>query len=179
MLELACGTGIWTKELSRYAHSIHVVDSSPEVLEICRGKVDCPRFSADCGDLFEWEPLRHYDFVFFSFWLSHVPPARFPAFWKKVGAALRPGGTAFFVDSAVHSGAPVDQEPRPDGEWVARRDLADGREFEIVKIYYQPERLRASLEALGWSADVRKTREFFVYGSASQLDSELPDSRGG
>jgi demethylmenaquinone methyltransferase/2-methoxy-6-polyprenyl-1,4-benzoquinol methylase len=46
------------------------------------------------ADLFAWQPARRYDFVFMSFWLSHVPAARFDGFFDTVARALAPGGTA-------------------------------------------------------------------------------------
>ena len=34
ILELACGTGLWTEQLARYADHITAVDASPEVLKL-------------------------------------------------------------------------------------------------------------------------------------------------
>ncbi len=167
ILELACGTGIWTQELARYAESLDVVDSSPEVLEICKSKIQHPRITFHCSDIFDWAPQRKYDFVFFSFWLSHVPPSRFAPFWKKVRAALDPGGAVFFLDNAQNLGAPTDQQPRSEDDWLARRDLRDGREFDIVKIFYEPSELEEQLRSLGWTCRVRRTDSFFIYGEAS------------
>ncbi len=39
VLELACGTGLWTVELARHAASVTAVDASPEVLEINRTRL--------------------------------------------------------------------------------------------------------------------------------------------
>ncbi len=38
VLEIACGTGLWTAELARYADRVTAVDASPEVLEINRAR---------------------------------------------------------------------------------------------------------------------------------------------
>lgn len=75
------------------------VDASPEVIDLARAGVDDPRADYVCADLFAWEPSASYDVCFFSFWLSHVPEARFEDFWAKVGRALAPGGRVVFVDS--------------------------------------------------------------------------------
>ena len=48
-----------------------------------------------------------------------------------------------------------------------RRELNDGRAFEIVKVFHEPEGLAARLEPLGWCGDYRMTANFFIYGSAS------------
>jgi demethylmenaquinone methyltransferase/2-methoxy-6-polyprenyl-1,4-benzoquinol methylase len=120
------------------------------------------------ADLFAWEPSAVYDVCFFGFWLSHVPEARFESFWAKVGRALRPGGRVFFVDSRPSELSSARDHRLPDrGEETMIRRLADGREFRIVKRFYEPQALQQRLAALGWNAQVHTTGEFFVYGQAT------------
>src|SRR5215831_7029409 len=99
VLELACGTGIWSRELARYADTLTLVDSSPEVLAINASRFSHPRVTRVEASIFDWQPERAYDVVFFSFWLSHVPLERFSDFWALVGTCLAPHGRAFFIDS--------------------------------------------------------------------------------
>lgn len=47
------------------------------------------------------------------------------------------------------------------------RRLADGREYHVVKHWFQADALQRQLVQLGWHADIRKTSEFFVYGQAT------------
>lgn len=146
VLELACGTGLWTERLAAAADHVHAIDASPEVFAI--------------------DSLPAADFVFFGFWLSHVPPDRFDSFWRTVRSALRPRGRVFFVDSRLApSSTAVDHEP-PTDAGIERRKLNDGREFEIVKVFYQPEPLQQRLASLGWRANVRTSGDYFVYGIA-------------
>jgi SAM-dependent methyltransferase len=169
VLELACGTGLWTVELARHAAGIIAVDASPEVLDINRARLreagpELPvRYVR--ADLFDWRPEESYDAVFFGFWLSHVPPERFTAFWDLVRAALRPGGRAFFVDS-LGPEAPAEKRRlgrTPEGHTMVRR-LNDGREFEIVKVFYEPAELEARLAGMGWRFSVRTTEKHLLYG---------------
>ena len=51
------------------------------------------------ADLFNWTPNQQFDFIFFGFWLSHVPMEQFTPFWQMVKGALKPKGRVFFVDS--------------------------------------------------------------------------------
>jgi SAM-dependent methyltransferase len=168
VLELACGTGLWTRHLTAHAHRVTAVDASREVLEINRRRVDDPSVTYLEADLFAWEPDGLYDVCFFSFWLSHVPEERFADFWEKVGRALAPGGRVFFLDSSRSDlASAVDHKlPAPDEEVMLRR-LADGREFQIVKRFYEPPALELRLADLGWSAQVQTTTEFFLYGHAT------------
>jgi demethylmenaquinone methyltransferase/2-methoxy-6-polyprenyl-1,4-benzoquinol methylase len=153
VLELAAGTGLWTRHLVRHADSLTAVDAAPEALALNRARVgDDVDFVL--ADIFEWAPPRRYDACFFGFWISHVPAPRFAEFWQLVERALVPDGRVFFVDTQPPSMGWSTVEL--DGE-VARRRLNDGREFEIVKRYYDPSVLQQELAELGWALDVRTT----------------------
>ena len=77
VLELACGSGLWTIELLRHAKTITAVDASSEMLAIASVRARDPRVRFVRADIFDWTPEERYDVVFFSFWLSHVPLERF------------------------------------------------------------------------------------------------------
>jgi SAM-dependent methyltransferase len=155
VLELAAGTGIWTRRLAEHADRVTAVDASAEVLERNREKVG-PGAAVDhaVADVFDWEPPRAFDVCFFSFWLSHVPRLRLAAFWDLVGRALEPGGRVFLIDNA-RTGDPRHTVSR-SGE-VMRRRLSDGREFEIVKRFWAPDELEREVAAYGWSLRARET----------------------
>src|SRR6202035_2825910 len=85
VLELACGPGTWTRELLRHARTITAVDGAPEMLALARERLQDERVQLLRADLFDWEPDRRYDVVFFGFWLSHVPHERFSDFWSLIG----------------------------------------------------------------------------------------------
>src|SRR4026208_645508 len=74
ILELACGTGIWTETLLQMGDKVIAMDAAPEMLEIARQKLGEERIQYQQADLFRWQPDRQYDLVFFANWLSHVPP---------------------------------------------------------------------------------------------------------
>jgi SAM-dependent methyltransferase len=170
VLELACGTGLWTRRLVDYATHVTAVDAAPEVLEINQARVANPMVRYVEADLFQWAPEpAAYDVCVFTFWLSHVPDDRFAAFWDTVGSALRPDGRVLFIDSArtERSTAADHVLPGRDEQAMTRR-LDDGREFQIVKRFYDPDALESELAALGWRAEVGGTAEFFIHGTATR-----------
>jgi 2-polyprenyl-3-methyl-5-hydroxy-6-metoxy-1,4-benzoquinol methylase len=165
VLELAGGTGLWTELLARTANSLTVVDASPEVIEINRARVDRTDTQYIVADLFEWQPESTYDAIFFSFWLSHVPYDRFVQFWRMLMVALRPGGSVFLIDSLFeHSSTAKDHLLLDSGDSSLTRKLNDGREFQIIKVFYSATELSRHLEELGWSTDLQETEKYFVYG---------------
>lgn len=168
VLELACGTGQWTLLLAGRAATLTAVDAAPEMLAIARQRVAGAGHTVEFvrADLFGWRPPRRYDTVFFAFWLSHVPPARFAEFWELVAVALAPGGRAVFVDdgpAAPGNEHVLDAQPAP----AVRRWLADGSEHRVVKVISEPDELTAALTGLGWTATVRPVHGAFIAGTAS------------
>lgn len=168
VLELACGTGLWTRHLAPRAERLVAVDAAPEAIERNRARVGDARVEYAVADLFAWnpEPSQRFDFVFFGFWLSHVPEARFDAFWEQVAAWLDADGTVFLVDNTRHRDSPAHnhriEEPAPG---VSRRYLNDGRCFDIVKHFYEPDALSERLRALGWRGRVATTPRYFLHAA--------------
>jgi SAM-dependent methyltransferase len=155
VLELAAGTGIWTRKLVRIAERVVAVDANAETLALNADEAELV-----VADIFEFEPAEMFDVVSFSFWLSHVPDERFDEFWGTVRAALAPGGRVFLVDSG-----PRETEPGDDRQV---RQLADGREFRIVKKFWRPAELAERVAPLGFSLELRLTANGnFLYGFGS------------
>ena len=171
VLELAGGTGIWTLELAKFASSLTVVDASEEMLALNRMRCEAAASQADIPyrtrveDIFRFKPAQSFDVVFFSFWLSHVPETHFGPFWENVRAWLSPGGRCFFIDSKLAPEALASNHPHPNLEReTATRKLNDGREFNIVKRFYDPSELAKRLSGLGFSTQTDSTENFFIYG---------------
>ena len=167
LLELACGTGLFTRHIAPRVPQVTAVDASPEVIAINRARVAAANVDYIEADLFSWRPAERYDAVFFSFWLSHVPDDRFAAFWDVVASALVPAGAAYLIDSAFDPTSTARDHvlPKRDAGIVTRR-LNDGREFRIVKLFYRPAELAMKVAALGWRADIRQTGTYFIHGEA-------------
>jgi trans-aconitate methyltransferase len=169
VLELACGTGLFTRLIAPRVARLTAVDASTEVIEINRARVGADNVDYVQADLFAWRPARRYDAIFFSFWLSHVPDQRFAAFWELVASALAPGGAAYLIDSAFDPTSTAKDHVLTGRETgIVTRKLNDGREFRIVKVFYQPAELAAKLEPLGWKSHLVQTPRYFIYGEVTR-----------
>jgi SAM-dependent methyltransferase len=164
VLEIACGTGLWTEHLAPRADRLTALDSSPEAIELARARVGSG-VELVVANVFEWAPPRRFDSIFFGFWLSHVPPARFADFWRLLGRCLTPGGRVLFVDEGA---ARASMEPKllPGRAGAAERQLRDGSVHKIVKVFHEPEELTRTLAGLGWSAEIELTDEGFIVCTA-------------
>jgi SAM-dependent methyltransferase len=168
VLELAGGTGWWTERLARTADRLTVVDSSPEVLARNQQRVGRADVNYVVGDLFDWRADSTYDAVFFSFWLSHVPRARFGEFWSLVHSCLTPSGRAFLIDNRndpVRDTTTKDPFVLHDDADLHLRRLRDGGRYRVVSVLYEPGELQSLIDAEGWTAEIQATR-WFIFGSA-------------
>jgi SAM-dependent methyltransferase len=159
-LELAAGTGIWTRRLVRLAQRVVAVDANRETLALNTSDAELVQ-----ADVFAWRPEERFDLVFFSFWLSHVPHERFDEFWTLVRSALRPGGRVFLVDSGAGDSAHTGTDQADEQE---TRSLSDGRTFRIVKRRWGRAELSARVRPLGFALELHDTAHgHFLYGGGA------------
>jgi ubiquinone/menaquinone biosynthesis C-methylase UbiE len=169
ILELAAGTGIWTKELVKLADKVTVIDAAPEMLDITKEKVQSNKVDYIVADLFQWQPQQQYDMVFFGFWLSHVPPQKLDAFLKTVAAALKPDGRVFMVDSRRNSTGMANDQPHLEDGISQERLLNDGNRYTIIKIYYETSALEAAFKQAGLEANAHYTDTYFIYAQGQKV----------
>ena len=101
VLEIACGTGLWTEALAGLADTVTAIDAAPEVVEIASDRVRSANVSFEVADVFSWTPGTRFDVIFFSAWLSHVPMDLFEQFWQLLRGLLAEDGLVLFIDEHV------------------------------------------------------------------------------
>jgi demethylmenaquinone methyltransferase/2-methoxy-6-polyprenyl-1,4-benzoquinol methylase len=164
VLEIACGTGLWTEALAGWAVTVTAIDAAPEAVAIARDRVRAAGVSFEVADVFSWDPGTRFDVIFFSAWLSHVPESRFGQFWRLLGSLLTGDGRVLFIDEHV--------DQRGKEAYVAGRDevverqLRDGSTFRLIKNFVDPEGLELRLRRLGWDCAIRRDGSDWVYGEA-------------
>ncbi|MEJ2551118.1 MAG: class I SAM-dependent methyltransferase [Anaerolineales bacterium] len=165
VLEIACGTGLWTAQIVQHATQVTAIDAVSEVLAINQSRVNSSKVHYLQANIFEWQPREQYDTIFFAFWLSHVPPERFEAFWTLVKSALKPKGRVFFIDSRYDATSTAqDHALEGSNATTISRRLNDGREFRIVKVFYDAAQLSERLAKTGWQFTIEETSHYFIYG---------------
>ena len=56
VLEIACGTGLWTEALAGWADTVTAIDAAPEMVAIARDRVRSAHVSFEVADVFSWGP---------------------------------------------------------------------------------------------------------------------------
>jgi demethylmenaquinone methyltransferase/2-methoxy-6-polyprenyl-1,4-benzoquinol methylase len=165
VLEFACGTGQWTTTLAKHASELTAIDTSSEMLALASERVRDDRVRLIEADIFSWQPDQRYDAVFFSAWLSHVPPRHFDRFWALVDECLDGTGRVFFIDELPAVEAL--EQVVPDAVAPAvERSLRNGARYRIVKVFYPPGELTERLAALGWTISIHPVGWRFFYAIA-------------
>jgi demethylmenaquinone methyltransferase/2-methoxy-6-polyprenyl-1,4-benzoquinol methylase len=151
VLDLACGTGFWTRIVSATAASIVGIDINPATLAEAERKIyGCPvRFIL--ADMFHLPfDRRRYDGLLATFILSHVRRQDVPSLAETVFRAVAPGSPVFLCDNN-----PITEATREifwDDQHVntyKKRRLEDGEEFTILKNYFERDELETVLAPWG------------------------------
>ena len=164
VLEIACGTGLWTEALAGWADTVTAIDAAPEAVAIARDRVRSASVSFEVADVFSWDPGTRFDVIFFSAWLSHVPAGRLGQFWQLLGRLLAGNGRVLFIDEHVDERGKEAYVPGRDE--VVERRLADGSTFRVIKNFVDPRELELRLRQLGWDCVIRRDGSDWVYGEA-------------
>ena len=148
VLEVACGTGYWTKVISGAAEAVAATDVAEEPMRIAQSKEYARsnvRFSVSDAYKLD-ENLGSFNAAFAGFWWSHVPRQRAAEFLRSLHARLEPGSRVLLLDNLYVEGnsTPV-VETDADGNTYQLRDLANGSRFRVMKNFPSKEELRALL----------------------------------
>jgi demethylmenaquinone methyltransferase/2-methoxy-6-polyprenyl-1,4-benzoquinol methylase len=164
VLEIACGTGLWTEALAGAAETVTAIDAAPEAVAIARERVSSTRVRFEVADVFSWTTAARFDVVFFSAWLSHVPMSLFDQFWLRLRRLLTEGGRVLFIDEHIDL---RDKETyMTGGDEIVERRLQDGSRYRVVKNFVDPDRLERRLRGIGWDCRIRRDGGDWVSGEA-------------
>jgi 2-polyprenyl-3-methyl-5-hydroxy-6-metoxy-1,4-benzoquinol methylase len=164
VLEIACGTGLWTSALAAAASTVTAIDAAPEMVDIARGRVTAANVRFEVADVFCWASAARYDTIFFAFWLSHVPASRFGQFWRQLRGLVTGQGRMLFVDE--HQDARGKEAYVAGSDEIIQRRLGDGSEHRLVKVFVHPGQMSARQHQLDWQARVRRDGNDLVIGEA-------------
>ena len=145
VLEVACGTGYWTRLVSRTAREITATDSVEEVLNVARRKTyHCP-VAFRLGNAYRLSfGAEEFDGGLANFWFSHIPRHRVDRFIAGFHRTLRPQASVFLADNVLVPDVGGELISRTgDDDTYRRRTLRDGSEHVIIKNYYSAEDLSA------------------------------------
>ena len=153
VLEVACGTGHWTRFAAEAAAHVTGVDAAPRMLELARSK----GFSADyiIGDAYRLDEVPgDFDAGLAMQWFSHIPRARIGEFLAGWHRRIGPGAPVFLADNQVMPYTSTYGKPGTDDTFEERE--LDGERFEVLKNYFTADELRSLLAAYATDVTVHE-----------------------
>ena len=175
VLEVACGTGYWTRLIAARARTITALDASVEVVAVARTHQPAIHPATFViADAFALDAVPgSFDAAFVGFWWSHVRHADLPRFLAGLHRRLQPGSLVVVLDNRYVEGSngPI---TRTDGEGntYQSRQLERGTTHEVLKNFPSSDDVLATIEAAGGRRPRIRTLEYYWYatytvGSAS------------
>jgi protein-L-isoaspartate O-methyltransferase len=145
VLEVACGSGYWTRVLGEVAASVFAFDINQEILpkavERCR---DLPNVTFRIADAYTFLGVpTGFDAAVAVWWYSHVPKANLSQFLRALRGVLAPGALVMFNDQLPYE--PAVRTTDRHGDTREERTLPDGRRFSVIKNFPSEAELRAAV----------------------------------
>ena len=159
VIELACGTGWWSRHIASAATSLDAFDINEETLAIARTKpvpAGVARFAV--GDAYApLTPAQPYDAAFAGFWWSHVLKRDLSRFLGGLHRVLAPGARVVFLDNSYVEGSstPVSRIDANGDGWQMRK-LGDGSTHEVLKNFPSEDELLSAVAP--WTRDATVTQ---------------------
>ncbi|MFX1587573.1 MAG: methyltransferase domain-containing protein [Promethearchaeota archaeon] len=136
VLEIACGTGYWTKTIAPVSNFTIAVDINEKVLQIAKIRgIPSDKVNFIQDDVFSLNKVQNnFSAGFAGFWWSHILKSKLKRFLAVFHSKLQPDALLIFFDNRRVEGSstPISRIDI-DGNTYQIRKLEDGREYEIVK----------------------------------------------
>lgn len=164
VLEVACGTGYWTRHLAPVCTRVVAVDASPETLRVAQSRVPSDSVQFLVGDAYALPIVPGgFDGGFAGFWWSHVPRSRMGQFLRGFNAGLTPGAKVVLIDNRFVPGSstPI-SDTDAEGNTYQIRALADGSTHRILKNFPSRDALLASIEGQAEAMRYREWQYFWA-----------------
>jgi demethylmenaquinone methyltransferase/2-methoxy-6-polyprenyl-1,4-benzoquinol methylase len=165
VLEVACGTGYWTRSIAKSASAVFATDCNEEVLEIARRKSYAPaRVEFAAADAFVLGGVpAGCTAGFHAFWWSHVPVGQRDRFLRTFHGRLPAGAPVVMLDNVFFEGSstPIARKDA-EGNTYQIRTLQDGSRHEILKNFPSEADLHADLRDVTTNLDVQFLQYFWI-----------------
>jgi ubiquinone/menaquinone biosynthesis C-methylase UbiE len=177
VLEIAAGTGYWTRTLSTSAEAVTATDLSTETLDVARTRKYGPASVAfQVADAYALDQVPgQFDVAFIGFFWSHILRGDLPRFLTGLHARLGPGARVIVLDNLyVHGSSTPVSRTTGDGDTFQQRTLTDGRSYEILKNF--PAREEFATDVVAWAPDAKWTELQYFWLATLTL---APNGAGG
>ena len=177
VLEVACGTGYWTRRIAPRARSVIATDLTVETMAVARAnQPDWAHVRFERADAFALETVPGtVDAAFAGFFWSHIRHRDVNRFLTGLHRRLGAGARVVLVDNRYVEGSnyPITRTD-DEGNTYQRRTLEKGSVHEVLKNFPTADELREKLVAAG-AADVSIVELQHYWYASYVITSEARD----
>jgi demethylmenaquinone methyltransferase/2-methoxy-6-polyprenyl-1,4-benzoquinol methylase len=165
VLEVACGTGYWTRLLEARSARITALDVVKETIEIANSRLAKGNVQFLVADAFDLpHELGTFNAAFAGLWISHIPKGRLRAFFTGLHRRLQPGSSVLLLDNNT---AQLKELPLTDqdaqGNTYQIRVLQDGTTYRVLKNFPTQSALIEIIEGIGRKPQYRMLENFWIF----------------
>ena len=165
VLEVACGTGYWTRRIAPLVTSLVACDLTKATLAVARANQPArTNVTFLVADAYALSDVRgDFDSAFAGFWWSNVPRADLTRFLDGLHRRLEPGSLVVFADNRYVEGSnwPITRTDA-NGDTYQRRHLESGAEHEVLKNFPTSAELRGVIErSHGWDVSILELEHYW------------------
>jgi demethylmenaquinone methyltransferase/2-methoxy-6-polyprenyl-1,4-benzoquinol methylase len=145
VLEIACGTGYWTKTIASVSKFITAVDINDEVLQIAKNRgIHSDKVIFVQDDVYLLKKIQgNFSGGFAGFWWSHILKSKLKQFIALFHSKLQSNALIVFIDNrrVKRSSTPISRIDIRGNTYQVRK-LEDRREYEILKNFPTKKEIR-------------------------------------
>lgn len=165
VLELACGTGFWTKYLTISAKQVLATDYNLSMLEIASLKLSKNSnvifIQADAYNPPTSSPKFNGAMV--NFWFSHIPKSQIRKFLDTLHSRLEKNSVILLSDGVYVKGIGGELITKQNNHnTFKKRVLNSGEQFDILKNYYSEGDLRKIFAKHSNKVEVKYLTNFWI-----------------
>jgi 2-polyprenyl-3-methyl-5-hydroxy-6-metoxy-1,4-benzoquinol methylase len=166
VLEIACGTGYWTEQMAKTAHSIHATDINEQLIDMARERPIQGNVTFEIADMYSLASSQKYDAVFGGFIWSHILLQDLDLLLDKLQSHLKSNGVIAFMDSNCVEGTNHDikkiSKTDEFGNTYQIRNLENGSTHLVLKNFPTKDFLHQKLSRISSEIDYKQLEYYWI-----------------
>ncbi len=181
VLEVACGTGYWTKKIAKSASLVKAVDINRTMIDKAAAKLHgLVNVALEVGDAYSLTNINGlFDIGFGGFWWSHVPRKRQRNFLIALCRRLRIGASLIMVDNNYVKGCsgPITGIDREGNTYQTR--TIDGQPYQILKNFPTQDEIQEMFSSFACHTKVVFLKHYWILTCEVQEMKEYAERNKG
>ena len=163
VVELACGSGYWSRRIAEVSRSLFATDGSELLARAALASCMAGRVSCGVIDAFNTPSLKSYDVILSGFFYSHILRQQLPDFLRGIAASARSGARIVLFDNRFVTGSstPLSRTDEAGNTFQARA-LRDGSQHEVLKNFPDETALKMALQTVCYDIEVCQSQYFWL-----------------